>query len=341
MIRVLVVDDSAFARKVVRELLSSHRDIEVVGVARDGLDALEKAAELRPDVMTLDLVMPELDGVGVLQALPKTPDAPRVVLVSLSGAETELGAAGLLAGAVDLVHKPTGLATSRLYEMGEELVAKVRIAATARPLRASLEPLAPQPPPPAMALGTPHVVVVGASTGGPQALTLLLSRLPGSFPHPLAIALHMPPGYTEALAQRLDGASELEVVEADDGVQLRPGRAVLARGGVHLELVGTPAACEARLGYEHALYRPSVDRLFTCAASIYGAATLGVVLTGMGDDGLRGARAIKEAGGRVLAELESSAVVYGMPRVVRENGLADGGAEIGRMADAVQAAFAR
>ncbi len=337
-IRVLVADDSAFARKVIRDVLTAQPDFEVVGIARDGLDALEKVSELRPDVLTLDLVMPELDGLGVLKALPKADGGPRVVVVSFSGADTELGAAALLEGAVDLVHKPTGLATSRLYELGDELVAKVRVAARAAP-HAGLRATAAAEPAARVARKVPdRVVVVGASTGGPQAISMLLSQLPADFPLPLAIALHMPPGYTDALAQRLDAASALEVLEAYDGVELLPGRAILAPGGVHLRLKSEGARCVGRLSYEPALYRPSVDALFLSAVEVFGGQVLGVVLTGMGDDGLKGARAIKAAGGHLLAELESSCVVYGMPRVVRESGLADGGAAIGQMGQALTSA---
>jgi two-component system chemotaxis response regulator CheB len=326
-IRVLVVDDSAFTRKVLRESLEQAPDVVVVGIARDGLDALEKIAELAPDVVTLDLVMPGLDGLGVLQALQR-PGAPRVVIVSVSDAESELGVAALQAGAVDLVHKPTSLATEKLYELSTELVSKVRAAAAARPLAPDPPPAAPEPEVAAPAPAAPGasgigLVVIGTSTGGPQALTRLLPALPGDFPVPIAIALHIPFGYTEALARRLDSISAIRVVEASDGLALAPGVAALAPGGQHLKLERAGERLVARLDVAPltALYRPSVDVLFESAARAMDGRVLGVVLTGMGDDGLLGARAIRAAGGRVVSEAESSCVIYGMPRVVREAGL--------------------
>jgi two-component system chemotaxis response regulator CheB len=335
-IRVLIVDDSAFTRKVLREMLEKAAGVSVVGTARDGLDALDKIAELAPDVVTLDLVMPGLDGVGVLQAL-RGPGAPRVVVVSSSAQESELGIEALQSGAVDLVHKPTSLATDRLYEISAELVGKVRAAASARPLE-SAPAAAPsaQTTTPAPAAPGPRrtgLVVIGTSTGGPQALTRLLPALPGDFPVPIAVALHIPHGYTDALARRLDGISALHVVEASEGLELEPGMAAIAPGGMHVKLQREQGRLVARLDVEPvSLYRPSVDVLFETAAAAMGKKTLGVVLTGMGDDGHRGARAIHEAGGRVVTEAEESCVVYGMPRVVREAGLSTAEAAIDAMA---------
>ncbi|WP_426755565.1 chemotaxis-specific protein-glutamate methyltransferase CheB [Myxococcus sp. Y35] len=330
-IRVLVVDDSAFARKVLRQVLSSAEGVEVVGVARDGLDALEKVAELSPDVLTLDLVMPGLDGLGVLRALASSESAPRVVVVSIAGEESELAVAALQSGAVELVHKPTALATERLYELGSELVEKVRTAA-----RAAVR-VAPEPPPPSneTAPVAPRdvarsLVVVGTSTGGPQALTRLLSELPVDFPAPVALALHIPAGYTEALARRLNAHCALEVLEAVDGLELRPGRVVLARSGQHLKVERHGAVTLARLDRRpvRTAHHPSVDVLFESAAKSWGPDAVGVVLTGMGDDGVAGARAIREAGGTILTESESSCVVYGMPRAVQEAELATSSAPL-------------
>jgi two-component system, chemotaxis family, protein-glutamate methylesterase/glutaminase len=322
-IRVLVVDDSAFARKVLREALSRAEGLEVVGTARDGLDALEKIAELRPDVVTLDLVMPGLDGVGVLKALTG-PHPPRAVVVSMADAESELAVAAMQAGAVELVHKPTALATDRLYELADELVAKVRIAAGARVPQEVLSPReAVGAPSPRTREGLAPLVVIGTSTGGPQALTRLLTQLPADFPSPLAIALHIPAGYTQALAERLNTQCALEVLEASEGLALRPGRAVLARAGMHLKLEGKGEACVARLDLEPLTtpHRPAVDVLFQSAAQAWGPDVLAVVLTGMGNDGLAGARHVRAGGGQVLTEAASSCVVYGMPRSVDEAGL--------------------
>lgn len=317
--RVLVVDDSAFARKVMRECLDA-AGLQVVGLAHDGLEALEQIRELAPDVVTLDLVMPNLDGLGVLQALAGR-TWPRVVVVTSSEDDSALGIAALQAGAFDVVHKPTGLALPQLYEVGHELVTVVQAAALATPR----EVTAPLPSSPAVNGASPayEVVVVGASTGGPQALTRLMASLPVDFPVPLAVVLHIPPGYTAALARRLDEACALEVLEAAEGLPLTRGRVVIARAGLHLKLGRHEGQLVCRLDQfpfpSH--HRPSVDALFHSAAEVTGPRTLGVVLTGMGDDGLLGSRAIVAAGGAVLTESERSCVVYGMPRAVVEAGL--------------------
>jgi len=333
VIKVLVVDDSAFARKVLREVLSGSPGIEVVGTARDGLEALEKIAELSPDVLTLDLVMPNLDGLGVLASLPLV-NAPRVIVVSVSDADTELGAAALQAGALDIVRKPTALATQQLYELREELVTKIRVAHEARhPSTAALTPIAAR-----LSLAPKHdIIVLGTSTGGPQALTRLLPALPADLPVPMLIALHIPPGYTEALAARLDAASALDVREAEEGLELRAGLVVLARGGVHLRVIRSGrkrlVTLDHRLG--NAQHAPSVDLLFESAASVYAERTLGVVLTGMGNDGQQGSAAIHRAGGTVLTESELSSVVYGMPRCVKEAGYSNAEAPLEAMARAI------
>jgi two-component system chemotaxis response regulator CheB len=332
-IRVLVVDDSAFARKVLRQVLSAAEGLEVVDTARDGLDALEKIAALRPDVVTLDLVMPGLDGLGVLRALASAP-SPRVVVVSSAGEESELAVAALQSGAVELVHKPTALATDRLYELGAELVTKVRTAAGAKVRPPAEERLSVEAGPGAVAGAAHRLVAVGTSTGGPAALTRLLSSLPADFPAPLALALHIPAGYTEALARRLNAISPLEVMEAEEDMELRPGRAVLAQAGFHLRVERKGERLLARvdrlpLSKPH---HPSVDVLFESVAAGWGSDAVGVVLTGMGDDGLAGARAIRAAGGRVLTESPESCVVYGMPRVVVEAGLSHASAPLEEMA---------
>lgn len=337
-IRVLVVDDSAFARKVLRESLAKSPDLEVVGFARDGLDALEKISELKPDVITLDLIMPELDGMGVLRALQSIPGAPAVVVVSMADGDAELGVAALAAGAFDLVHKPTALALDRLYELGDELVHKV-IAAFG---------VAPRPTPAiarAVGLASPlaatrtSMVVIGASTGGPHAVTSLLRALPKNFPVPIAIVLHLPVGFTEAFARRLDSDCALSVVEGRQGLPFEPGVVVIARAGIHLRVCARATGWVADLGVApfDSPHRPSVDVLFESAAEHVGKKTLGVVLTGMGNDGLRGSRAIHAAGGRILTEAESSSVVYGMPRCVFEDGIALAEAPIEQMAAVILA----
>jgi two-component system chemotaxis response regulator CheB len=339
-VRVLIVDDSAFARKVMREVLSADPRIEIVGIARDGLDALEKIAETKPDVVTLDLVMPELDGLGVLDALRELPNAPRVIGVSMSAAA---GVAALQAGAFDIVHKPTALATDRLYELGAELVQSVILAAVA-PAGAH----APQPPA-SMRPGSAarviaratrtKIVVLGASTGGPRAITHVLRSLPASLPVPVAVVVHMPPGYTDAFAMRLNRECAVEVLEAEDGMLLTAGRVAIARAGIHMKLRAEGDGWAVLFDAQpiDSLHRPSVDALFSSAAREIGAGVLGVVLTGMGSDGLEGARAICSVNGRVLVEDESTCVVYGMPRAVAEEGLAEAKVSLQEMGAAILA----
>jgi len=333
-IRILVVDDSAFARKVLRETLSLRADMEVVGTARDGLEALEKIAQLKPDVVTLDLMMPQLDGLGVLRGLPLE-NPPRVVVVSMSGNETEPGLEALALGAVDLVVKPTALATDRLYQLGDELIRKVEMAGRLATVRVPAAIVTPLPMP--RALRRQGVVVMGASTGGPQALTHVLHSLPAEFPLPVAVVLHIPEEYTAPFARRVDAESAISVVEAQDAMPLMPGTALVARGAIHLKFRRTAQGVVTLLERTPAdeLHMPSVDVLFRSAAEIFGRSVLGVVLTGMGSDGLRGAQAIRRAGGVVLTEAESSCVVYGMPRSVVEAGFSSESASLEDMARAI------
>jgi two-component system, chemotaxis family, protein-glutamate methylesterase/glutaminase len=333
-VKVLVVDDSAFARKVLREVLSADARIEVVGIARDGLDALEKIATLAPDVVTLDLVMPNLDGIGVLDSLRERETSPRVVVVTMTDVESALGVAALASGAFDVVHKPTALATDRLYELGAELVEKVVAAGAAVPgtpralgvanaTRIAAAPVATKA----------RIVVVGASTGGPRAITILLRALPTNMPVPVAVVVHMPTGYTEAFAARLNEDVGLRVVEAAEGMALAAGTVVIARAGVHLKVARELVHLDVRP--MESLHRPSVDELFKSAAAAHGSGVVSVVLTGMGSDGVEGARAVRDAGGVVLVEAAASCVVHGMPRAVLEAGLADAEHRLDGMAKAI------
>jgi two-component system chemotaxis response regulator CheB len=339
-IRVLVVDDSAFARKVLRQALNESPKIEVVGSAADGLDALERIAELAPDVVTLDLVMPNLDGIGVLQALGKlrTPARPRVVVVSMSDAHSDLAIRALREGAIDLVHKPTALASDQLYELSGELRRKIEAAALARVPGAAREQASQSPArpiDPANPRRPRHqMVVVGASTGGPQAVGVLLRALPADFPVPIAVVVHIPVGFSQSLAEHLDRDSALSVREVTHGAPLLPGHVVIAQAGMHLTFR------RSRVGYEACLsatplgtlHRPSLDVTFQSAAEVSVGPVLGIVLSGMGNDGLAGAREIHVRGGTLLTQTERSSVVYGMPRVVREAGLAKAEADIDTMA---------
>jgi two-component system chemotaxis response regulator CheB len=328
LIRVLVVDDSAFVRKVVKQMLSRSPFIEVVGTARDGHDALELVGTLQPDVVTLDLVMPGMDGIEFLKQQMAIRPLP-VVICSITH---ESGAAALEAlelGAVDFVQKPTALATDRILEIADELIAKVKTAAAATvmaDLPRVATPEATQAPAVSVAAEQADVVVIGISTGGPQALRYLIPQFPADFPVPIIMVLHMPVGYTEMYAQRLNEISALDVSEAHEGDVLRPGAAFLAPAGRHVVLHrsgGGGVSVHLDVRPTDTQHRPSVDVLFRSAADAYGGRVLGVVMTGMGNDGMLGAAHIKAKGGRIITEAESSCVVYGMPRAVVEAGVSD------------------
>ncbi len=317
--RVLVVDDSAFARTVLSRMLKASGAIDVIGTARDGTEALAQIEAADPDLVTLDLTMPDQDGLDVLRALQGR-QRPRVLVVSVSTIDSAAGVEALTLGAIDVVSKPTALASDRLYELGSELVTKV-LAATAG-LDTPPPPPLPAPAANRVLAGPTELVLIGTSTGGPQALTRVLAALPADLDAAVAVVLHIPVGYTEALARRLDQSSPLEVVEAHDGVEMRHRRVVLARAGMHLKLDRNGDTLVGRLdAVPIQPHVPSVDELFKSGARVAGATCLGVVLTGMGDDGLEGAREIAAGGGALLTESASSAVVYGMPRVVFEAGL--------------------
>jgi two-component system chemotaxis response regulator CheB len=347
LIRVLVVDDSAFVRKVVTQMLLRSPFVEVVGVARDGAEALELCERLAPDVITLDLVMPNVDGLEFLRrqmAIRPTP----VIICSISH---ESGAAALEAfelGAVEFVQKPTALATDRVFEIADELLAKVKAAASTVMLpRRANGTAAAHHSPQFSELATParssdatraDIVVLGISTGGPQALRQVIPRFAATFPVPIAVVLHMPVGYTEMYAQRLNEISQLEVREAHDGDVIRAGTMFLAPAGRHLGFVRTvDGSVRARLDLRplDSPHRPAVDVLFRSAADVYGSRVLGVVMTGMGNDGLVGSAHIKATGGRILTEAESSCVVYGMPRAVVEAFVSDRVATLDDMASSI------
>ena len=335
--RILIVDDSAYVRKVIRQMLSRSPFLEVVGAARDGREALELAAELQPDVITCDLIMPELDGVGFIKAQMARRPVP-IVVVSVASESGELVLAALDAGAVDFVQKPTALATDRVLEIADELIEKVKGAALARPVaNRDVPPAAVLRPAAARSV---DIVVIGISTGGPQALKRLIPRLPAELPVPIAIVLHMPVGYTELYARKLNEQSALHVLEAQGGEVVAKGNVYLAPAGRHLSLRRSSAGdvvTHLDVRPLDTLYRPSVDSLFQSAADVFGARVLGIVMTGMGSDGREGAAWIKAKGGTVLTESEASCVVYGMPRSIVEAGLSDGAVPLEGMADAVLA----
>jgi two-component system chemotaxis response regulator CheB len=339
IIRTLVIDDSAFVRKTVREMLSSSPYIEVVGVARDGVEALEMVAQLKPDVVTCDLGMPRLDGVGFVRQQMLRKRLP-IIIVSKAGEEAASALEALEAGAVDFVQKPTALATDDLLRIREELVEKVKAAANA-PVNGLPQSTQQKKNPvivPVRHRGRVDIVVIGASTGGPQGLRALLPQFPESFPVPVVIVLHMPVGFTALYAAKLNNSCAIKVREASDGEELSPGHCLFAPAGRHLRLVKSGSdAVVARLSMHplELLHRPSVNVLFQSAAELYGRKVLGVVMTGMGNDGREGCGWIKAKGGMVLTEAKDSCVIYGMPRAVVEAQLSDGAVPLSHLAEAI------
>jgi two-component system chemotaxis response regulator CheB len=325
--RVLIVDDSAYIRKVLKQILDKSPYLEVVGSARNGIEALEKAAELNPDVITTDLIMPEMDGVTFIREQMKRKPVP-IVVVSIASESGELALKALEASAVSFVQKPTALATERVLEMSDELIQAVKGAANV-----SLHALVKQSQSPITVVpDTWHkksdieIVVMGISTGGPQGLKSVIPALPPDFPVPVVIVLHMPVGYTALYSQKLDSVSRLSVKEASHGEALLPGNVYIAPAGHHLYVKKTVdvqgfAFLDAKpLDTPH---RPSVDVLFESAANSFGEHVLGVVMTGMGSDGREGSAWIKARGGKIITESEETCIVYGMPRSVVEAGLSD------------------
>ena len=340
VVRVLVVDDSAYVRKVVTQMLTRSPFLEVVATARNGRDALEAAEETSPDVITCDLNMPEMDGVEFVREQMARKPVP-IIIISVANQSGEQVLAALDAGAIDFLQKPTALASDRLLDMSNELVDKVKAAAASPMRRPALLGVGPVPArlaaPPRVGVGAVDIVVIGISTGGPQGLKVVVPQLPADFPVPVAIVMHMPVGYTEMYARKLDELSAIAVKEAAEGDVVTPGVALLAPAGRHLTFRRVDGRVVAHLDLRplDTPHRPAVDVLFQSAAEVFGERTLGVVMTGMGADGRDGAAWIKARGGHVITEAEESCVVYGMPRSVVEAGLSDASAPIDAIADAI------
>jgi two-component system chemotaxis response regulator CheB len=342
ILRVLIVDDSAYVRKVLKQMLSRSPFIDVVGTAHDGVEALELVEQLHPDVITTDLMMPELDGVGFVRAQMARRPIP-ILVVSIASESGALVLAALEAGAIDVVRKPTALATEKVFEIAEELVAKVKSAANT-PLTRVPQPMVAEPAvtpaiPHLARVGSVELVVIGISTGGPQGLKQVIPRLRADFSVPVAIVMHMPVGYTELYAQSLNALAALDVFEAHEGDVVQPGKVLLAPAGQHLTLRRAPdqsVVAHLDLLPLDTPHRPAVDVLFQSAAQLFGPRALGIVMTGMGSDGVQGAAWIKAQGGIVWTEAEESCIVYGMPRAVVEAGLSDRSLALTQIAQALQ-----
>jgi two-component system chemotaxis response regulator CheB len=326
-IKVLIVDDSALIRQVLAEILRQDTDLSVVGAAADPYIAWEKINSLQPDVLTLDVEMPRMDGLAFLEKLMRARPMPVVMVSSLTEKGCQTAMRALELGAVDFVTKPKVDVTSGTVELGPEIIEKIKIAARAK-LRTRQRPASPASPPVVKSgalLQTTHkVVCIGASTGGTEALYDLLTALPADAPG-IAIVQHMPAGFTRSFAARLDEACQIRVKEARDGDRILQGHALLAPGGLHMAVTRIGANYTVRVAPGQPVNRhcPSVDVLFQSAARHVGGNAVGAILTGMGNDGAKGLRAMRQAGGRTMAQDEATCVVFGMPK----EAIALGGAE--------------
>lgn len=329
-IRVLVVDDSVVVRKVLCEVLATDPSIEVAGTAANGSIALAKIPQLNPDVITLDVEMPGLNGIQTLTEIRKLyPKLPVIMFSTLTERGASITLEALAQGASDYMTKPTNSESlaSAMKQVQCELVAKIMSLASRASSRAGV-PL----PRPMASLGKRRsldqrvdVVAIGTSTGGPNALAQVVPRFPEGFPVPVVVVQHMPPLFTRLLAERLDGQSPLKVHEAEPGAKLEPGHVWIARGDYHMTVArqGTAVVLNLNQDTPENSCRPAVDVLFRSVAQIYGPGVLAVVMTGMGADGARGSEHIREAGGEILVQDEASSVVWGMPGAVVSAGLAD------------------
>lgn len=349
--RVLIVDDSAFMRSAIRRILEADKAITVVGEARNGQEGVDLAKSLKPDVVTLDVEMPVLDGLGALKLITKLPDAPAVMMCSSLTAEgSDAALRALAGGAADVIGKAPS--ASQMGSIGPEIIEK--ILAIGHAVRRRRERLASKPVPAtapraeaassqrgrALRELRPNLVVVGSSTGGPPVLELLLKGLKPGYAFPVVVAQHMPRPFTERMSSRLREVTGLDVRHVEDRMTIEPGAVYIAPGGTHTHIKRGPAGkIVLRTSDEPAdhLYRPSVDVLFGGAAEVAGADALGIMLTGMGRDGAVGAQAIVDSGGTVLTQSEASCVVYGMPKAVDDLGISSASLDPAMLASALGA----
>ncbi|MGE5417137.1 MAG: protein-glutamate methylesterase/protein-glutamine glutaminase [Acidobacteriota bacterium] len=336
-IRVLVVDDSAFMRRVISDIINKQPDMEAIGTSRNGKEALEKIKEMTPDVVTLDVEMPVMDGLEALERIMTEEPMPVIMLSSLTQSGADATMRALQRGAVDFIPKPSGTVSLDIEKVSDEIINKIRVAAGAR---ASVRRLTIPPPTPiitrpqlvkqATVQGQlEKMVVIGTSTGGPKALHEVIPQLPGNLAAGVLVVQHMPPGFTKSLAERLDSLSNVNVKEAEDGEPVYPGCVYIAPGDFHLKVKQSGGPGSRRLNISLTKdpavsgHRPSVDAMFESAISEFWSPMVGVVMTGMGADGAKGVIGIKQKGGIVIAEDKSTCIVFGMPKSVIETGCAD------------------
>lgn len=340
-IKLLVVDDSAFMRKAIQMMVADDPNIEIVATAVNGQEGLDKVLEFKPDLVTMDIEMPKMDGLSSLRAIMEKHPTPVIMVSSLTseGAKVTLDALDL--GAVDFIPKQHSFVSLDIVKIKADLVAKIRsiygrrrtlmaqyalrkgrhAGSISRSTVAASNTLVSKPKKSKIV----KLVAIGTSTGGPPALQTVLTILPKNFPVGIVVVQHMPPMFTKSLAERLDGLSNIRVKEAEDGERIEPGIAYIAPGGKHLTIrkVTTYGVCVLSDKPIDYLHKPSVDVLMASIAEYAGQSSLGVIMTGMGHDGLDGMRAMKAKGADIIAQNEDSCVVYGMPRAVIEAGIAD------------------
>jgi two-component system chemotaxis response regulator CheB len=333
--RVLIVDDSAIVRKILTEALAREEDLEVVGTAPDAFVARDKILSLAPDVLTLDIEMPRMDGLTFLSRLMKFQPLPTVVISSVGQPSCAAAMEALRLGAVEVIPKPGG--PYSVAELRRTLPAKIRAAASSRPRSiAAPEPsIRKRPALEAASLPSGTVIVIGASTGGTEAIASILREFPGSVP-PILIVQHIPAAFSRAFAERLNGICTIDVREARDGDELRNGLALVAPGDFHMSVHSGRGGyfVSVKMGPPVCYQRPSVDVLFYSAAEAAGSRAIGVLLTGMGSDGARGLLKLRQAGARTIAQDEATCVVFGMPREAIALGAAGEVLPLGAIAEA-------
>ena len=343
-IRVLVVDDSAFMRKAIENMLKNVPDIEIVGFGRNGKEAVELSKSLHPDVITLDIEMPIMDGLEALSIIMRENPTSVIMVSSLTTEGAEATMKALDIGAVDFLAKDKSFASFGVMKIEDQLIEKIRYFSTRKP-RAKLAQRPQSPAASGRQLFTPKVsglsgkkiVAIGTSTGGPQSLQKVIPLLPPTLNKPVLVVQHMPPNFTHSLASRLNSLSRLTVVEAQGKEKLEPNVVYIAKGGFHLKIkkVGTNYYTEVTKEPAEVLHIPSVDVMVQSVAESFGKDALGVIMTGMGSDGLKGLTSLKKMGGAVIAQDKDSCVVYGMPRAVVEAGIADEVVPLEGIADAI------
>ncbi|WP_442599519.1 protein-glutamate methylesterase/protein-glutamine glutaminase [Neobacillus sp. D3-1R] len=355
--KVLIVDDSAFMRKLIHDFLSDHPELEVIGTARNGEDAIKKIKDLKPDVVTMDVEMPVLNGIEALKMIMEASPVPVIMLSSTTkeGAENTLLA--IQNGAVDFIAKPSGSISLDLYKVKDELIQKVlsaRKANIARLVNSKVNQIISVPKlthyskielenqtfitSQKWEKSSKKIICIGTSTGGPRALQHVLTKLPKEVEAPLFIVQHMPPGFTKSLASRLDSLSQIKVKEAEDGELAKKGVAYIAPGGYHLKVkqVGTSLAIQLDQTQARNGHRPSVDVLFESLSDLSGFAKIAVIMTGMGTDGAQGLRQLKYKGTvKAIAESESTSIVYGMPKAAIATKLVDEVTEVENIAEKI------